>query len=187
GVPINGAPKPGISASYDQSGANIENTLDLEMVGSTAPGASIYNVYGPSATYTNLDDALAYILNPNSSVPGLKNVSVVTNSWGGSDQNDSSWYQYLEEAQTRGITVLASSGDSGNNPNSSKWTGTGPEFPSTMAFNDFGVTAVGGTTLVVNDRPGTDPAHYLHIQSQIAWNISAADTSDSGPAGSSGG
>ncbi len=187
GVPVNGAPKPGISASYDQSGANIENTLDLEMVGSTAPGASIYNVYGPSATYANLDNAFAYILNPNASVPGLKNVSVITNSWGGSDQNDSSWYQYLQEAQTRGITVLASSGDSGDNPNSSKWTGTGPEFPSTMAYDDFGVTAVGGTTLVVHDHPNTDPAQYLHIQSQIAWNVSATDTSDNGPAGSSGG
>ncbi|MHB1435807.1 MAG: S53 family peptidase [Thermoplasmata archaeon] len=187
GVPVNGAPKPGISASYDQSGANIENTLDLEMVGSSAPGSSIYNVYGPSATYANLNDALAYILNPNSSTPGLKNVSVITNSWGGSDQNDSSWYQYLEEAQARGITVLASSGDSGDNPNSSKWSGTGPEFPSTMAYNDFGVTAVGGTTLTVNDHPISDPAQYLHIQSQIAWNVSANDTSDGGPLGSSGG
>ncbi len=187
GVPINGAPRPGISASYDQSGANIENTLDLEMVGSSAPGSSVYNVYGPSASYANLDDAFAYILNPNASVPALQNVSVITNSWGGSDQNDSSWYQYLEEAQTRGITVLASSGDSGNNPNSSKWVGTGPEFPSTMAYDDFGVTAVGGTTLVVNDHPTTDPAQYLHIQSQVVWNVSANDTANGGPLGSSGG
>ncbi|MEM3791053.1 MAG: protease pro-enzyme activation domain-containing protein, partial [Thermoproteota archaeon] len=44
GVPINGAPKPGISASYDISGASSENTLDLEMIGSTAPGSSIFNV-----------------------------------------------------------------------------------------------------------------------------------------------
>src|SRR5579875_1747017 len=187
GVPINGAPKPGISASYDQSGANIENTLDLEMVGSSAPGASVYNVYGPSASYANLDDAFAYILNPNASVPALQNVSVITNSWGGSDQNDSSWYQYLKEAEARGITVLASSGDSGDNPNSSKWVGSGPEFPSTMADSDFGVTAVGGTTLVVNDHPNTDPAQYLHIQSQVVWNVSANDTSDGGPLGSSGG
>ncbi len=185
GVPVNGAPKPGISASYDQSGANFENTLDLEMAGSTAPGASIYNVYGPSATSANLDNAFAYILNPNASVPGLKNVSVITNSWGGSDQNDSSWYLYLQEAQTRGITVLASSGDSGDNPNSSKWTGTGPEFPSTMAYDDFGVTAVGGTTVALHSTVGS--ADYLHLKSQIAWNVSAAYAGIGSTAGSSGG
>jgi hypothetical protein len=187
GVPIQGAPEPGVSASYDTSGANIENTLDLEMVGSTAPGASIYNVYGPSATYANLDSAFAYILNPNASFSALKNVSVITNSWGGSDQNDSSWYQYLEEAQTRGISVLASTGDAGDNPNSSKWSGTATEFPSTMSYDTFGMTAVGGTTLVVGDHPFSDPANYLHILQQVAWNVSASDTSDGGPLGSSGG
>ena len=185
GVPLNGAAVPGISASYDATGANAENTLDLEMVGSTAPGASIYNVYGPNATYANLDAALAYILNPNSSTPGLANVSVITNSWGGGDTNDSSWYTNLQVAQARGISVLASSGDSGDNPNSSKWVGSNTEFPSSMAYDTFGVTAVGGTTAVLYSTVGS--ANYLHLKSQIAWNISAADTAGGGPAGSSGG
>ena len=83
GVPINGAVKPGLSATYDTTGANDENTLDLEMVGSTAPGASIYNVYGPNSTYLSIDSAFAFILNPNSTYKALDNVSVITNSWGG--------------------------------------------------------------------------------------------------------
>ena len=185
GVPLNGAAVPGISASYDNTGANFENTLDLEMVGSTAPGASIYNVYGPNATYATIDAALAYILNPNSSTPGLANVSVITNSWGGHDANDSSWYTNLKVAQARGISVLASSGDSGDNPNSSKWVGSNTEFPSSMAYDTFGVTAVGGTTAVLHSTVGS--ANYLHLKSQIAWNVSTAYAGGGGPAGSSGG
>ena len=185
GVPLNGAAVPGISASYDATGANAENTLDLEMVGSTAPGASIYNVYGPNSSYANLDAAFAYILNPNSSASGLANVSVITNSWGGNDYNDSSWYTNLQVAQARGISVLASSGDAADNPNSSKWVGSNTEFPSSMAYDTFGVTAVGGTTAVLHSTVGS--ANYLHLKSQIAWNISANDTAGGGPAGSSGG
>lgn len=181
-VPINGAPQPGISSTYDVTSAAGENTLDLEMVGSTAPGSNIYNVYGPNSSSANLDEALAYILNPNSSFSALNNVSVISNSWGGTDGNDSSWYSYLIEAEARGITVLASSGDSGDNPYSSKFYGTSypgdyTEFPSSMAYNSFGVTAVGGTTLTLNST--------LQIENQTAWYI--AVPSNDGPAGSTGG
>ena len=176
GVPLNGAAKPGVSASYDTTGANQENTLDLEMVGSTAPGASIYNVYGPNSTYESIDSAFAYILNPNSTYKALNNVSVITNSWGGAQTNSTVWFQYLQEAQARGISVLASSGDSGDNTASSKYVGSTVEFPSAMAYNDFGVTAVGGDTLTLADN--------LHILSETAWYISSAD---GGPAGSTGG
>ncbi|MEM1995939.1 MAG: S53 family peptidase, partial [Thermoplasmatales archaeon] len=190
GVPINGAPKPGISASYDVSGASSENTLDLEMIGSTAPGSSIFNVYGPNASQENIDQALAYILNPNSSFPALNNVSVISISWGSPEYNDTAWYEYLQEAQARGISVIASSGDSGDNVNSSKYTpnpnypGDFVQFPSSMAYNDFGVTAVGGTTLTLNLSSGYN---HLHILNQTAWYISSSDSSDGGPAGSVGG
>lgn len=158
GVPINGAPPPGSSASSDTTGANVENTLDLEMIGSTAPGSSIYNVYGPNPTTVTVDDAFAYILNPGSQYPQLENVSVISNSWGGSEFNDTTWYTYLEEAQARGISVLASSGDSGNNQLNT---------PAAMAYDNFGTTAVGGTTLVLNSN--TASPDYLQIQSQTAW------------------
>ncbi|MEM0134271.1 MAG: S53 family peptidase [Thermoplasmatales archaeon] len=189
GVPINGAPRPGISASYDISGAASENTLDLEMIGSTAPGSSIFNVYGNSSSQENTDQAIAYILNPNSSFPELNKVSVISNSWGTPEYNDTTWYEYLQEAQARGITVVASSGDSGDNPSSSKYFGTNypgdyVEFPSSMAYNSFGITAVGGTTLTLNLSNGYN---YLQILNQTAWYISSNDTSDGGPAGSTGG
>ena len=179
GVPLNGAVKPGPSASYDTTGANQENTLDLEMAGSTAPGSSIYNVYGPNSTYESIDSAFAFILSPNSTYSALNNVSVISNSWGSSEFNCTAWYQHLQEAQARGISVLASSGDSGDNNASSKYTGSQVEFPSAMAYNNFGVTAVGGTTLTLKQN--------LHILNQTAWYISSSDTADHGPAGSTGG
>jgi hypothetical protein len=181
GVPINGAPPPGPSASFDVTEAQLENTIDLEMVGSTAPGASIYNVYGPVISVANLDQAFAFILNPNASERGLDNVSVITNSWGYYDHNDSAWYQDLEEAQARGISVLACSGDSADNPSSPKWFG-GPDYlwyPSSMAYSSFGVTAVGGTTVTLDSNPSSPG--FLHLTSQTVWNDSTV------PVGSTGG
>ncbi|MGC8497556.1 MAG: protease pro-enzyme activation domain-containing protein [Thermoplasmata archaeon] len=182
-VPLDGAPRPGPIASYDTSGAVDENTLDLEMVGSTAPGSIIFNVYTP-ATNMNIDQELAFILNPNSSYLQLNNVSVISNSWGSSEYNDTAWYEYLQEAEARGITVLASSGDSGDNAKSSKYLGSNyandwVEFPSAMAYDSFGVTAVGGTTLRLTST--------LSIENQVAWYISQNDTENGGPAGSTGG
>lgn len=168
GVPVNGAPAPGISSTYDTTGASLENTLDLEMAGSMAPGANIYNVYGPNATYESLYSALAFVLNPNSSYQQLNNVSVISNSWGGSDYNSSVWYSYMEEAAARGITVLASSGDSGDNPASPKNFG-GPDnlwYPASMAYNSFGVTAVGGTNVTLGPN--------LELKNQNAWYMNTS-------------
>ncbi len=167
GVPLCHAMPPGPTADEDTTGAYIENTLDLEMVGSVAPGSSIYNVYGPEPTESCLNAAFAYILNPGSKYSDLNNVSVITNSWGTPEFNDTAWYEYLQEAQARGITVLASSGDSGDNPSSPEYEANPNysndylNFPAAMAYNNFGITSVGGTTLTVNNN--------LQISSQVAW------------------
>ncbi|WP_393972110.1 protease pro-enzyme activation domain-containing protein [Oxyplasma meridianum] len=168
GVPLNNAPPPGPSAVNDTSGANVENTLDLEMIGSTAPGSSIYNVYGVNPTNTTIDEALEFILSPSGKyASALDNVSVISNSYGSPEYNSSAWYEGLQEAQARGITVLASSGDSGDNKFSPDYstnpayTGDYVEFPSAMSYNDFGVTAVGGTTLTLHPN--------YTIENQTVW------------------
>ena len=168
GVPLNGALPPGPSAVNDTSGSNVENSLDLEMIGSTAPGSSIYNVYGPSATNTSINSALEYILSPTGQYKSaLDNVSVISNSYGSPEYNSSTWYEGLQEAQARGITVLASSGDSGDNTlspdyqSNPNYPGDYVEFPSAMSYDNFGVTAVGGTTLTLY-------SNYT-IESQVAW------------------
>lgn len=177
-VPLSGAPEPSRLASWDSVGATFENTLDLEMVGSTAPGAHIYNVYGNTSTFVQLDADFAYILNP-TNTPALDDVQVISNSWYGTDHNDTGWYQDLEEAQARGITVLACSGDSGDNTASSKYFGSEAAYPGTMAYNAFGTTSVGGSDVLLDGG--------LTVENQTVWNISSKDTSDGGPAGSEGG
>ena len=162
GVPFDGAPPPGISATYDVTGAVFENTLDVAMAGSTAPGSTIYNVYGVSSLDPETDAAMAYVLN------NLTQVNVVSNSWGGQDHVDSAWNSYMQEAASRGVTVLASSGDSGDSPTSSRYVGSTTEFPSSVGYDTYGVVAVGGTTLTVN--PNSFPTtSYLHILSETTW------------------
>ncbi len=167
-IPVDGAPLPSSSASLDTSGAVTENTLDLEMAGSLAPGAHIYNVYGKTSSLSEIADALNTVIS-NTSSTGLGNVSVISMSFGTADNVNATWNGMLQEAQARGITVLASSGDSGDNANSPKFVapsnpypGTFVQFPSSLAYNDYGITAVGGTTLILN--PNTD-----QIQNQTVW------------------
>lgn len=170
GVPVGGALPAGPLASYDTTGANTENTLDLEMAGSLAPGATVYDVYGTSPSFPQLDTAFAFILNPNASAPGLAQVSVISNSWGDQDGLHPEWNQYTQEAAARGITVLASSGDSGDYPNSPWQSGNPPDvnttFPSSLATDTYGVVAVGGTAITLNS--GT-----LQINSTRVWNVPA--------------
>ncbi len=165
GVPVGGALPPGTSAQNDTSGAAIENTLDLEMAGSTAPGASIYNVYGKNSTFTDLTLAFETTVNPGSSQPAqLNNVSVITNSWGSNDTVSTTWNQLLQECQARGITVLASSGDSGNDLSSPKSVSSieAVQFPSTNAYETYGVVAVGGTNISISTTT-------YALQSQEVW------------------
>ena len=167
GYPIAGAPAPGPSAANDHTQADFESTLDLEMAGSAAPGAHVVEVYGPSATQSCLDQAFASVLNPsyNTSVnSALSHVVAISNSWGGTDANDSTWMQYEEQAAARGITVLASSGDDGNSGGS-----VAPSFPATMSYGTFGTLAVGGACTVLTGTASTDGSGTTGISTQSVW------------------
>ncbi|MCL4331907.1 MAG: S53 family peptidase, partial [Candidatus Thermoplasmatota archaeon] len=167
GYPILGAPAPGPSAANDNSQANYESTLDLEMAGSTAPGANVVEVYGPAASTSDLDQAFAAILNPsyNTSVDNaLSHVVAISNSWGGTDSNDSTWMQYEQQAAARGITVLASSGDNGNSGGK-----VAPSFPATMSYNGFGTLAVGGTAMQLTGSTSTTGSGTTGISTQSVW------------------
>lgn len=166
GLPVAGAPLPGSSAAQDTTGANIESTLDLEMAGSTAPGATIVEVYGPQP-YTNyLDEAFAEILNPsyNTTIDSaLSHVVAISNSWGSGDMYDSAWAQYEQEAAARGITVLASSGDNGNT------NSPYPSYPATVGYNGYGSLAVGGTQTILGGSQSSDGSGTTGILSQAVW------------------
>lgn len=176
-VPITGAAsyargKGGRSASCDSDGrVNLENTLDVDMAGSLAPGANIYQVFGQGNAPVTTDTDFADVLNPSASdgpgftpavVRGLENLSVISNSFdGNATTNDTGWYQDLEEAEARGISVLAGAGDTGQ--------GTVQD-PAGQSYDAFGDVAVGGTDLSVN---GTT----LLRTNETAWSGDTGGTS----------
>ncbi len=165
GAPLGGAPAPGPSAANDNTQADFESTLDLEMAGSAAPGATVVEVYGPQATQTYLDQAFSFILSPSSSYPQLTHTVAISNSWGGSDMTDATWTSDLQQAAAMGISVFASSGDDGNSGSG----GAAPSFPATASYNTYGATAVGGLATTVSGTASTDGSGTTGISTEAVW------------------
>ncbi|MGC8724981.1 MAG: protease pro-enzyme activation domain-containing protein [Thermoplasmata archaeon] len=149
---------PGTSAAKDISETVVENTLDLEMVGSLAPGASIVNIYAPF-NRTGFPD------NEYNMAVSLANLTAISNSWGTIPEGiDYTVNNDIEQLNARGVTVFASSGDSPATPF--------PAWPASLAYNNFGVVSVGGLTLKLNGVPsidGTGTDTLNPIQSQAIW------------------
>ncbi|MGC8580496.1 MAG: protease pro-enzyme activation domain-containing protein, partial [bacterium] len=164
GIGTKGTVAPGPSSTNDSYGVVFENTLDLEMAGTLAPGANLICVYGPGKSggpsETNFPD------NEYAIVATLKNLVAVSNSWGDGDSVGSSTTDnYVKLIEANGTAVFASAGDDGDTSIQS--------YPANDAQNTFGFVAVGGTTLNVNGVAG-----YLNaagtsiintIKSQIVW------------------
>jgi hypothetical protein len=182
GVPVDGAIAPAASAEYDGTQGYVESTLDVTMAGSMAPGANITEVYatcdakpgsastdGPQGpTDAQIDDAFTTAVTNPSSLASLNNVTVISNSWGapefydhlpaadgGGFVFDATWLSDMKTAAATGITVLAASGDTGNN--SVGW-------PSDIGNDTYGSVAVGGVNENVTGSPsskGLTLATYL--------------------------
>jgi len=183
-TPAGGNP-PSCLASWDTSGVVAANTAELEAMGEMVPGANIDAISVPGPSIATLLEGVETILSPPSSLPssvrdGLANVSVVAVGWAENDTPDSQWVTYLEQAAARGLTVVAASGDSGDNVHSPHWDGTDAQFPATAGTAASGSLAVGGVTATLN--ASTD-----HLASEVVWNVSAGGTVEDGPAGSAGG
>jgi len=166
GYPVCNALPPGPSSQYDSTNANVESTLDLEMAGSTAPGASIVEVYGSAPTIVDLNTAFASVLSPNYNTTvnsALSRVVAISNSWGAKNCSDPTWMQYEKEAAARGITVIASSGDNGNTPSPI------PSFPACASYNDSGTLAVGGSFTKLSGTPSINGSGTTGILSQSVW------------------
>lgn len=185
GIPLNSALPPGPSSQNGSVSITLENTLDLEMLGSLSPGASIFDVYTTGNAYALLDNCMAYILNPGNVDSPLNNVSVVSNSWYGTDAEHPIWNHYMEEAAARGITVVACSGDSGNDASSSKYFGSSASFPGTDSSNSSGVLSVGGTDITLNANPGS--SGFLSITNTEAWYLPPNTENNPTPVGTEGG
>ncbi len=174
GKGTSGTVAPGSSASNDVNGVNVENTLDLEMVGTLAPGASLVCVYGPGATNGGPSES-NFPDNEYAIASQLSNLIAVSNSWGdGDSQSSSTTDNYVKQMEATGTTVFASAGDDGDTSTQSN--------PANDAQNTFGFVAVGGTTLTLNGVAGSyngagTPLNNP-IKSQIVWYDSRSTTSN---------
>jgi len=171
-VPYGGLtpPLPGSNGNLsDSTGDQLENSLDLEMAGSVAPGAPLYNFYlsgklvANDYNLTDVADAFAVALGAALNYSyGSARLGLVSGSFGAPDLNDSLWNAGLAMAAAMGVTVLISSGDQANAPNSvaADDDGPWPTWPATAAFNTSGVVAVGGVTVTLSGMPAGyyDPA-----------------------------
>ncbi|MGP8077923.1 MAG: protease pro-enzyme activation domain-containing protein [Thermoplasmata archaeon] len=189
-VPLNGIaspPPPGKLDLTDSSEDEFENSLDIEMAGSLAPGSSVYDFYFAGSQMVaplpasdvaddfalDLEAALNYNYAPD-------HLAVVSGSFGLPEVNDPLWNSELEEATVLGVTVVCASGDQGNAPNS--LTGRGgawPTWPASAAFDDAGAVSVGGTTVTLAGTPTSlatstsiDPAYdpnVTGVANAVAW------------------
>ena len=168
--PIHNAPPPGSSAHTDVTGVNLEATLDIEMAGSTAPGANIVFVYGLSNGTTDIIDAFNTILNPvNANCRDfLTSTTVISNSFGTdypTGDQTTPWDSDSSQAAARGITVLAASGDNGNSEE--------PSFPAEdvakYIYDSYGSIAVGGTETTLTGSDSLDGTGTTGIASQNVW------------------
>ncbi len=127
----------------DGSGWYPEQALDVESVHTMAPGADILFVGAQDCQDTSLLAALTTAV--------TSGASVVTDSWDdtlGDVFDDVSTHTAYDDtfmlAAATGVSVLFSSGDSGDN-----FSSFGLAIPNYPASSPF-VTAVGGTTLEIN-------------------------------------
>ncbi len=151
--------------SNTDGGVSAENELDLEMVGTLAPGVEAYCVYGPGnsnggPSETDFPDPeYNYILNTLAKQTDRVLVGI-SNSWGtyGDGTLDGSSEPDIQALNALGVTVFASSGDD---------AATKPSIPANVATDTYGVVAVGGTTPIPD---GTDH-NGLDDISLMAYNI----------------
>jgi subtilase family serine protease len=169
-------PAPGpVGGLGDDTLAQSESALDLEMAGSMAPGADLYTFYFASSLYESsnvpasslADDfatTLSNVLSYNYSTQRLASVS---NSYGLGDLNDSLWDVELAHAAALGVTVVAATGDQANAPDSVSGRSFGPNplWPATAAFDTSGVVAVGGTSPTLSGVPTSvfNPSQPLNV------------------------
>jgi subtilase family serine protease len=169
GVPVNVGgilpPPPGpFGAVNDSSLDEFENSLDLEMAGSMAPGAPLYNFYFAGSLLYNainnadvasyFDQDLESALSYNYTGTGAR-LGIISCSFGISDLNDTTWNAALQEAAVMGVTMVAASGDQGDAPNrlTGRSAGPWPVWPASAATNTTGSVSVGGVSLTLSGTP----------------------------------
>jgi len=153
-------PGPDTQASSERGDSTGEVMLDMCMVGSVAPGASIF-MYFTEFTSQGWVDAL------NEAITDSNQISVISISYGNpEDDPQGAWTpmgvqvvnQAFQSAAAKGITICCASGDDGSSDQVT--SGAHVDFPASSPF----VLGVGGTKLVASN---STPAA---IASETVWN-----------------
>ena len=155
----------GNSPTGDANGPDGEVMLDIEVVGSIAPGARIAAYFAPN-TDAGFLDAITTAIHDTANNP-----SVISISWGGAE---SSWTaqamtamdEAFQAAATMGITVCVASGDNGSSDGVTDGADH-VDFPASSPH----VLACGGTSL---------RAAKNLIESETVWNDGAAGGASGG-------
>ncbi len=157
-----------------------EATIDVELTSSVAPAAKIRIYATTELRFDYLSRAYQQVYDDLAANPGLRQVDL---SFGINEQQ-TSFSQRQSDAQhftllaSAGVTVFASSGDGGSNPdpNSGGYSASARLEPQHPA-SDPNVTAVGGTTLLLDSSSGAEA-------SETGWSVGSTA---SGLAASGGG
>jgi len=135
-LPVPAVSSVGIDGATNTPGgdADTEVILDIAVAGSVAPGAKLVVYFAPN-TDQGFVDAFSTAIHDATNRP-----SVLSISWGGNESgwpNISAMTSVIAEAQALGVTLFASSGDSGS------------ENPAEVCYpaSDPGITGCGGTTI----------------------------------------
>ncbi len=137
------------------SSADAEVMLDIEIVGSIAPGANIAVYFAPN-TDQGFIDAITDAVHDTTRKP-----SVVSISWGGPEdswtaQSLAAMNSALQDGATMGVTVTIAAGDNGSSDGETDGN-LHVDFPAASPY----ALSCGGTTLVGS---GTT------ITSEVVWN-----------------
>lgn len=149
----------------DPDSADGEVVLDIEIVGSIAPGANIVVYFAPNTDQGFLDAVTTAVHDT------LRNPSVISISWGGAEstwtaQSLSGFNQAFQDATLLGITVCCAAGDNGSSDGVTDGEAH-VDFPASSP----NVLACGGTRLESSGGK---------ITSEVVWNEGSTEGATGG-------
>jgi subtilase family serine protease len=155
-----GSPPPFDINDPNQLGWSIETTLDVEWAHAIAPGAKIVLAEAASNNDSDILDTTEAVVDNNVG-------DVISQSFGEAERCMdptllAEQHALFAQAVRKGITLFASSGDSGASQPACDPSSTAALFAASTPASDPNVTGVGGTTLTADPSTGA-------YQSETTW------------------
>lgn len=180
-IEVNGANTEIKGGTYDTSGDETENEVDLEMAGNVAPGAALHSFVGGAAS-----TLVEWVQNIDQILDDPRRIRIISSSYGfteGQGQAASACEPQagipdatdfmdplFDRAVAQGVTYLNASGDDGSD---SCQNGTvSVQWPTTPE-----ALQVGATQAAFGNFPGSVTPDYQDIAEEIGWSLSTGGVS----------